>query len=199
MELTRDIEVQEVRPKMPSRNQIGQYMHIRKELTQRLHDEVLKDPTLNAVCSLFALRERSRKQVTLRNLSIVMYEEGFKFTRLDFERCLLFLASLGVGTLDRDIKGNIRSLKNIKFSLQNLGLAALGRTQDAKTLPFKDTRKPNGFPKPSVPTELPKPVEPVKTNEVVDIKIVILDQTLIVHTTVEKATKFIIMLLSGGI
>lgn len=190
MELNRGIEVTATRNggKTSNRNQIGQHIQIPKELTQRIHGEAQKDPALNALCSLFALRERSRRQITLRNLTIVMIDEGFNFNKKDFEQCFMFLASLGVGTLDRDLKGNIRSLKNIRFSLQNLGLAALGRPQDAPVAAYVDTKKPLSNP--------PKSESVPSTGRNIELKIEILGQTVYFLTTAEKATKILLTLLS---
>lgn len=109
------------------KNQINQYTSVRKDIVTQLKEEASKSASFSAMCHVLALRERSRKQITLKNIVAVMHKEGFRYEKEDYSKNLHFLATLGVGSVDNDIKGNFRSLKDIRFSLQKLGQAAVGQ------------------------------------------------------------------------
>ncbi len=101
-----------------------------KAVVEALRTEAAKNPAFNAVCHIFALRERARQQVTINSLSITMAKEGFSVTKSQCEDIIKFMASIKLGTLDFDLKGRLRALKNIKVTLQSIGLAAISRKDD---------------------------------------------------------------------
>lgn len=95
-------------------------------IIEKLKEEVTKNPAANAVLHVFALRKRTAQSVTIARLTQSMKNEGFIYTRGDYESVLKTLADLGVGKLDIDSKGRIRSLRDIKLTLQSIGGAACG-------------------------------------------------------------------------
>lgn len=94
------------------------------DIVQALRAEVQRNPAFAAVCKLFASRERARQQVTLSTLRLTTIREGYNFTREQHEGVLKFLASLGIGRLVYDHKNRIAVLKDIRVTLQSIGLAA---------------------------------------------------------------------------
>lgn len=123
MELTREIQVQK-----PSSQ---------KDLVQKLKAQAAKSPAFSAMCHIFALRERARQQVTLKSLSLTMQKEGFAFNPSEYEVALVFLASVGLGKLDYNAAGRLRGLKDIKVTLQSIGMAAIAKTDQLKTGQFQ--------------------------------------------------------------
>lgn len=95
-------------------------------IVSALRKEAITNPVFNAVAHVFALRERARQQVTMAALRLRMGQEGFNHTKEDYSKVLKFLASLGFGTLEHDRSNNITALKNIRMTLQSIGLAAVG-------------------------------------------------------------------------
>lgn len=98
-----------------------------KELVTKLREEATKNPCMNAVCHIFALRERARQTVTVNGLRVAMAREGFVFTRTQYEEVLKFLSSLGIGTLDFDLNQRIKALTQINVTLQSIGLTAVSK------------------------------------------------------------------------
>lgn len=98
-----------------------------KQLIETLKLETAKDPVTSAVLHMFAARERAREQVTIPALVNRMKEEGFLYAPGEYGRVLRLLAGLGVGRLDTDSSGKVRALKDVKVTLQSIGMAALGQ------------------------------------------------------------------------
>ncbi len=98
-----------------------------KQLIETLKTETSKDPVTSAVLHVFAARERARAQVTIPALVARMKEEGFLYAPGEYGKVLKLLASLGVGRLDTDSSGKVRALKDVKVTLQSIGMAALGQ------------------------------------------------------------------------
>lgn len=135
-----------------------------KEIVTQLRAEVNKSPAFNAICQVFALRERSRQRVTLNSLMATMAREGFDFTRDQYIEALKSLATLGIGVADYDSKGKFRSLKDIKTTLQSIGFSALSKKEnlDKQILPNIFTNLPGeGAPKKRSKTVLRKAQENV--------------------------------------
>lgn len=99
-----------------------------KEVIKTLQDKRSQDPVMDAVLHTFASRQRARNIVTLAALYQRMKEEGFKYDEAEYARVLKMLGELGLGKVDFDSKGRIRSLKDIKVTLQSIGLAAVGQS-----------------------------------------------------------------------
>lgn len=100
-----------------------------KEISLRLREEANKNKVFHSICGIFALRERTRRQISIVNLIMVTRKEGFEFTRVQLEDVLKFLASLGIGRLDYAKKNRLRALKDIRVTLQSIGLAALAKQE----------------------------------------------------------------------
>jgi hypothetical protein len=109
-----------------------------------------------------------------------MQREGFNYDSEQNKQSLLFLASIGVGVIDRDLKGNVRSLKNIRVMLQNVGLAALSK----------------------VKTETPKilipEIKPQPTTSKTPVVVTIFGRSITIEMTTEEAAGFLIKILQGG-
>lgn len=116
----------------------------------KLKDESKTDPTLNAVVHDFALRRRTRSQITLHALEQRMKLEGFTWTRDQCRNVLKLLGSCGVGKIDTDKEGNVIAIRDIKVTLQSIGRAVVGKE------PIKQFNKRNTFGKLAVvPTPQP--------------------------------------------
>ena len=98
-------------------NWIGQEETLPRELAIKLATEAEKNPTLEALCQVFAIRERTRKQLTLRTLLASLRSEGHKVERGDVARCIRFLAALGIGSLVESDTKQVEGLRDIKYSL----------------------------------------------------------------------------------
>lgn len=103
------------------------------QVIESLREEAIKNPVFNAMCHVFAARERARQQVTITSLNLTMIKEGFKYQREDYEKCLRFLASLGIGKVDLDSNKKFRSLKEIKITLQSIGQVVLTKKAGFET------------------------------------------------------------------
>lgn len=96
-------------------------------LVDSLRDLAGKNAAFNAIAHTWAMRERTRHQVTVHALDLAMTKEGFSFTREDYRSVLAKLAAMKLGTLQRDSKGTITGLKGVNYTLQSLGLASLSK------------------------------------------------------------------------
>lgn len=99
------------------------------DLIKELKTKASEDKTFNAVCHLFAIRERSRREVTAAAIRDSLNEEGFKASISDVERVLGMLAGLGLGTVKNDAKGRLRALTDVRIQLQSIGKAAIGEAK----------------------------------------------------------------------
>lgn len=146
-----------------------------KEVVAKLRDEASKNPTFNAVCHIFAMRERSRNRVTLNSLMATMKREGFvKFDKASYEGVLKLLADLNLGKLDYDIRGRLRSVKGIKVTLQSIGMSAVSKQDSLATVSEKDQPlKQPQLPKiPPFPSPFPNtPPAPKASSKQVVVKI----------------------------
>jgi len=142
-------------PRIARPNQISLVEELRR-LAQR--------PAFNAVCHVFAIRERARQQVTLNSLSLRMLEEGYKHGTKDYAQVLKDLAGLGIGNLEFDPKTKeIRALKNIKLTLQSIGKAAVGDV--SKVDGFSPQHSYAALPVRAVPTITPAPEKAPEKSE----------------------------------
>lgn len=117
--------------------------------------------TFNSMCHVFALRERTRRQITLTSFQQAMMKEGFKFTKQQYAEELKFMAALGLGKLSLNKKGVITALTNISVTLQSIGLVAVSKRGNlAAFLPSqKYTPLDELFDTASVSKKLPKLLE----------------------------------------
>lgn len=103
---------------------------------EALRKEAKNNVVFNAICHLFAMRERGRQQVTVPHLRLTLSHNGFHFTRAQVESSLQLLARLGIGRLSLD-RGNILALSDIKVTLQSIGAVALGSQDSLEKLASK--------------------------------------------------------------
>lgn len=121
-------------------------------LIHELQKEASKNKAFSDVCTVFALRERARAQVTVNSLKATMDSKKYTYSKDDLRHVIARLAALGIGTLHKDSKGRVRALVNVKYTLQSIGLAAVG-----KQLNLSGFKKPNRFSKVLVNTPLKSP------------------------------------------
>jgi len=105
-----------------------------KDMVEKLKVSCKTDKTLDAIMHVFALRERARSQVTLGGLAQRMKSAGFEYGREQYVKALTELASAGLGKLQKDSKGRVQALVEIKVALQSLGKAVL---EKGEPKPFK--------------------------------------------------------------
>ncbi len=98
----------------------------KEEVVQKLQDKTAEDPKFSAVAHVLAFRKRDRYCMSARGLWLKMRREGFKYKEKEFLPVLEFLASLGLGTPDKDKSGNVVNLRNLRMPIPLLGLAACG-------------------------------------------------------------------------
>lgn len=143
------------------------------DMVNAIRTEAIANPCLNAVCHIFAIRERARQQVTLSTLMLTTKAEGYNFSKEDHEAVLTFLAKLGLGKLETDGKGRIVALKGISVTLQSIGLAGISKMDTLNRFEPQHTFKPltsemqkaQPIAAQAVPlkTKAPTPVEAPKT------------------------------------
>lgn len=103
------------------------FKHAPKEIVNRLKIKAGHDAAFNAMCYVFAMRERTRSQISLNSLCFTMAREKFNFTKAQYAKGLEFMALLGLGKLMYDNKDRLLMLKDIKVTLQSIGQAALDK------------------------------------------------------------------------
>lgn len=86
-----------------------------------------------SVFYLFALRERSRSRLTVRNLMLKMKAEGFIFDKTDYLQFFNLLAECNIGHLERSSRGHLKALTDINFTLQSIGKVAVGKAEHLET------------------------------------------------------------------
>lgn len=104
-------------------------MNVSNSNLENLRKEINKHPAAPAVFEVFAGRERARNRVTVKALALRMKSKGYSFTEQEYAEVLEKMAKEGFGSLDRDSKGRIKALKDIKITLQSLGSAVLGQQE----------------------------------------------------------------------
>lgn len=174
----------------PQKNQIGQDITIKSGVAGLLRDEADKNPVFKDLCHVLALRERSRNKLTVKSLVFSMQKEGFSHSSKDFENVLLFLASVGVGVIDKDIHGNVRSLSKIKYVLQNLGMIALNKQPLMRSID-KTAKNP--------PISQPKAISPDKKADKTKVEVRIFDRVLFLDMAPEQAARFLVELLEKSL
>lgn len=107
------------------RNWIGQEDAVPANIASKLQEEAKKNKTFEALCQIFSVRERTRKQLTLRTMLASLRLEGYDVKRADTARCFRFLAALGIGSLVEAANGQVEGLRDIRFSLHAIADTAL--------------------------------------------------------------------------
>lgn len=129
-------------------------LETKTNVTKALKDRAANSEVFRAMCEVFALRERTRQQVTVHSLTVKMQKAGHKFTRADYAKELAFLASYGIGSLIKSKTGVIRGLVKIDVTLQSVGQVALSKrvNLDKANIQIRDRRAtPRPVKMPSVP------------------------------------------------
>lgn len=130
------------------------------QIVEALRREAQVNPAFNAVCHMFALRERARQQVTIGSLTLRMTQEGYNFKKTDYQKILKFLSTLGIGTIDIGPGNEVRALKNIHITLQSIGQAAVAdKNVLEKFSPAFDYQRIIATVPPTTPDTTPKAVE----------------------------------------
>lgn len=94
------------------------------EIVQKLREKNNSSEVAHAVFVKLGLRARARSSITLSSLYNVMISDGFNYNPSEYAEVLEFLASIGLGTLDRDKKGHVRGLVNIPVTIPTIGRVA---------------------------------------------------------------------------
>lgn len=110
-----------------------------RQIIERLRTRATKDTAANAVFYVWSCRQRARNQVTMHALEYKMKAEGFNFTSRQYGAVLEELASLGLGKLEKDSRGRVTALKDVKTTLQSIGQVAVG--QKLELAAFKEKSK----------------------------------------------------------
>lgn len=108
-------------------------------IAKALKQEANTNKPFADVCTVFAMRERTRSQVTVNNLQVVMESNKFNLDKNQCRQILEIFAKIGIGRLIKDSKGQTRALVDIKQTLQSIGLTAMGDTLNLK--PFRPQAK----------------------------------------------------------
>lgn len=101
-----------------------------KNMALSLREEAATNRVFRDICHVFALRERTRQQITMQSLKATLDKEKFSFSKKQLEDVLKFMAKIGIGTLIYDKRGALAALKGIRVTLQSIGLTALGKKED---------------------------------------------------------------------
>lgn len=95
------------------------------DIVTRLKKEVASNEIANSILTSWALRERSRYTVTTSGIVQRMKIEGYPISKAQCEPFLELLATMGLGKLQRNARGRITGLTEVKMTLQSIGLAAI--------------------------------------------------------------------------
>lgn len=95
-----------------------------------LRDRVAKDKIARDVFHVMSIRERARNVITLGGLQQRMKKEGYNHEMSDYIDVLKLLSNLEFGTLITDNRGKVTGLGDIKITLQSIGAAAMGKSDD---------------------------------------------------------------------
>src|SRR4051812_6596149 len=98
-----------------------------RSVVTQIRKEAAQKPAFNALCQIFAKRQRARSQVTMHNLTAIMKREGFSYSRDELAQALKFLAHIGLGRAEFNRNNKFKALKDIKVTLQSIGLAATAK------------------------------------------------------------------------
>lgn len=138
-------------------------------IVEKLRTEAAHKPVFAAVAQMLSTRQRARGRVTLGALITTMTKTDHNFTREEYKSALSFLSRVGIGQLDYDIHGKMRSLKSIRFTLQSIGEAALGRTEKLEMFGVRPYVTADGKSAPKAPVAAPKKLDEVLKEKTVEM------------------------------
>lgn len=101
-------------------------------LVQKLREEAKRNPVFKDIMHMLAQRQRTRGRLTVTRLKQAMEEEGFNYSRQEYENVIRFLGLLGLGNLSESKRGKAKGLSGIKIKLQSIGQAALTQNETLK-------------------------------------------------------------------
>ncbi len=99
---------------------------------ETLQQEAKDNPVANAVFHAWAVRERTRHNVTVEALTATMHKEKYNFTPSQIVPVLDKLSKLGFGKLET-VNGKVKALSGVTTTLQSIGAAALGEEMKLKS------------------------------------------------------------------
>lgn len=102
-------------------------------LIAELREEVKRNAVFKDIMHMLTLRKRTRGRLTVTRLKQAMEEEGFNYSRKQYESVLGFMGKLGLGTLSTSKRGKITALNGIKLRLQSIAEASLNVHSNLKT------------------------------------------------------------------
>lgn len=95
------------------------------QVIETLRKEAKSDKFVESICTVLAVKPRSRFTLTVDALNQRMTKEGFDFDHERAVRFLSLLARLGFGRLQKS-GGKVVALTEIRTTLQSIGKAAMG-------------------------------------------------------------------------
>lgn len=117
-------------------------------VAESLQEKANKDDVFNAICYVFAKRQRARRQVTVAALKQAMEHEGADFSINQYRAALEYLGALDLGKLRYNTRKQVVALTDIKYTLQSIGQVAAAKAPDFKkigkpkeTMKFSDLSK----------------------------------------------------------
>lgn len=126
------------------------------EVVERLKQEAQNNQVASDVFHVLAVRRRARSELTLRSLYNKMTSEGFKHTSTEYSGVLELLGALELGTVQKNQRGRVKALVDVRATVESIGKAALGIRKDlAYFFPRDKVRRHVYAPK---PRQIPKPV-----------------------------------------
>lgn len=126
-----------------------------QNVIETLRTQATSDPVTNAVLHMWALRKRTRNEVTINGLASKMKKEGFHHSRDQYVPLLRLMSTLGLGKLQTNHRGRVVALKQVETTLQSLGRAVLDGKQPSV---LRHTRKKNRFAPIALHSEAKPPV-----------------------------------------
>lgn len=96
-----------------------------REVVKALQSEAAHNERFGAIMSMLSERQRGRGNLTIAGLRQKTAEMGGGFSIRDYEHVIQFLASLGLGIIQKNARGRITALTDIEHTLQSIGEAAI--------------------------------------------------------------------------
>jgi hypothetical protein len=97
------------------------------QIIDNLKKEANNNSVAKDIFEYFCSRERARQTLTVDALYKRMTLEGIKHSRYEYAAVISVLSALGIGKLNKDLKGRVKGLTNVNYTLKSVGEAALGK------------------------------------------------------------------------
>jgi hypothetical protein len=134
------------------------------KIVESLRNMAQNSKAANDVFTEFATRQRSKGHLLVDTMFYRMQREGFKYSKEEYADILVALSELGVGTLKFGAKNQVKALTGIRYSLQSIGQAGVGRPKNATLTSWSQRRRFAELPEVEAPV-LAVPVPAVKPAE----------------------------------